>query len=77
MLRHAHARHAVVRVAYASDAVTVEVVDDGIGAATEANGNGIAGMRERATALHGTFDAGPRANGGFRVRARLPLDVDR
>jgi len=77
VLRHAHARHAAVRVAYASDAVTVEVVDDGIGAATEANGNGIAGMRERATALHGTFDAGPRANGGFRVRAWLPLDVDR
>src|SRR5581483_12293992 len=42
VLRHAHARHAVVRVAYASDAVTVEVVDDGIRAATEANGNGIA-----------------------------------
>lgn len=36
-------------------------------------GSGIAGMRDRATALGGDFQAGARAGGGFRVRARLPL----
>jgi signal transduction histidine kinase len=36
-------------------------------------GNGIVGMRERAAALGGELRAGPRADGGFRVSARLPL----
>jgi hypothetical protein len=30
-------------------------------------------MRERVTVLGGRLDAGPRAEGGFAVRARLPL----
>jgi signal transduction histidine kinase len=30
-------------------------------------------MRERAVALGGTFEAGPRSGGGFRVRAQIPL----
>jgi signal transduction histidine kinase len=36
-------------------------------------GNGIVGMTERALALGGTLQAGPRPDGGFRVLARLPL----
>ena len=36
-------------------------------------GNGINGMRERAKALGGTLVAGPRPEGGWRVRVRLPL----
>ena len=30
-------------------------------------------MTERAAALGGTLTAGPRPDGGFEVRARLPL----
>ncbi len=45
----------------------------GATAATKAmNGHGLAGMRERATLLGGTFTAGPTAGGGFEVAAELP-----
>jgi signal transduction histidine kinase len=91
--RHAHARHATVRVAY-DDGLSIEVVDDGIGAAGDgaaagngigpgaeddgaAAGNGLPGMRERAVALGGRFEAGPGLAGGFRVSARLPRQPTR
>ena len=80
VVRHAGAATATVRVAYGDDAVTIEVADDGRGAPANSKavgGNGIAGMRERAAALGGTFDAGSRPDGGFRVRARLPIEGDR
>jgi signal transduction histidine kinase len=76
--RHAHARHATVRLAHSGGGIAVEVVDDGTGVDRHGDrdiepGNGIAGMRERAAALGGTVDAGPRPDGpGFRVRAELP-----
>jgi signal transduction histidine kinase len=41
--------------------------------AASGSGNGIAGMTERAEALGGTLAAGARPEGGFSVRARLPL----
>src|SRR5690606_11954216 len=44
------------------------------GAAGPGNGgHGITGMRARALAVGGVLDAGPTAEGGFEVRARLPL----
>lgn len=36
-------------------------------------GHGVTGMRERAELLGGSLEAGPREEGGFEVRARLPL----
>ena len=40
-------------------------------------GHGIRGMSERAHAVGGELKAGPRADGGFRVQARLPVAADR
>ena len=74
--RHAGAARARVVLGYDDDGVTVQVDDDGSGSGSDtvdpAGGNGLPGMRERATALGGSLTAGPRPGGGFRVRARLP-----
>ena len=77
--RHAHPAAALVSLAYGDDAIEIVVEDDGLraGEANGSGGNGIAGMRERVTALGGEFAAGPRPDVGFRVRARLPLDGER
>ncbi|WP_275408597.1 sensor histidine kinase [Actinocatenispora rupis] len=76
--RHANAAEAVVKLAYGEDTLTVTVTDDGTGAPMptddpDGGGNGIPGMRQRATALGGSLTAGPAPGGGFRVTARLPL----
>ncbi|WP_062389827.1 sensor histidine kinase [Demequina iriomotensis] len=66
---------AFVQLRWEEDALAVAVSDDGRGAAARGDGAGlgIAGMAERATVFGGTLTAGPRAGGGFLVRARLPL----
>ncbi|MGA4843508.1 sensor histidine kinase [Streptomyces sp. G45] len=74
VVRHSGSRQARVRVRHAAGQVTLRVDDDGpaTGADAGGSGNGLAGMRERAAALGGTIEAGPRADGGFRVTAVLP-----
>ncbi|MDT0302204.1 sensor histidine kinase [Streptomonospora wellingtoniae] len=65
---------ATVTIGYHPEELTVEITDSGHarpGRAYE-EGSGIAGMRERARAVGGRLQAGPRADGGFRVRAELP-----
>jgi signal transduction histidine kinase len=78
--RHAGAGCATVRLSYGEDELTVVVEDDGRGALPDVHGtdgNGIAGMRERAAALGGDLEAGPRRGGGFCVCARLPVGEGR
>jgi signal transduction histidine kinase len=71
--RHAGDASAAVAVVYGDGELTVSVEDDGRGAGPDAaDGNGLRGMRERAEALGGWLEAGPREAGGFRVLARLP-----
>ena len=78
--RHARATSAAVRLRDDSGALTIEVEDDGTGAVPAGRdasaGMGLTGMRQRAEALGGTLEAGPRAGGGFRVVAVLPLRKD-
>ncbi len=77
--RHAGDAHATISIGYGDHDLTVQIEDDGRGALQKApsgGGKGIAGMRERAAALEGELEAGPRPDGGYRVRARLPLRDD-
>lgn len=74
VVRHSGSRTARIRLAWRTDGLELRVDDDGpaTGNPGGGSGNGLAGMRERAAALGGTIEAGPRPDGGFRVIARLP-----
>ena len=65
-----------VLVQWLPDSIVLQVSDDGRGASADTGsdglGQGLLGMRERATMFGGTVSAGPRPGGGFRVRAQLP-----
>lgn len=75
VIRHAGATTARVRVEVRHGSVVIEVEDDG-GEGGQlghtGSGNGLRGMRERALAVGGTLEAGPRSAGGWRVAAVLP-----
>ncbi|WPW27252.1 sensor histidine kinase [Streptomyces atratus] len=78
VVRHSGSRTAQVRIGYGPARIRLRIDDEGPATGDDAggSGNGLAGMRERAAALRGTIEAGPRADGGFRVRAELPLSSD-
>ena len=77
-LKHAGPAHAQVTLRYGDHALELEVLDDGNGGGAPdpqaARGFGLAGMRERATLYGGVMEAGPRHEGGYALRARLPLE---
>jgi signal transduction histidine kinase len=80
--KHAPGATARVTLTYLPDACEVEITDTGrtggapADLATAGAGYGLAGMRERAELLGGTFEAGPYPVGadgkGFRVWLRIP-----
>jgi signal transduction histidine kinase len=74
VLRHADATHAQVSVRYQNGDVEVEVIDDGRGGEPNSSGHGLIGMGERTALFGGDLTAGPLPEGGFQVRARLPLE---
>ena len=74
-LKHAQARKAEVLVRYGNGEVELVVTDDGNGTGGgEGSGHGLVGLRERVAVVGGQLDAGPRAGGGYEVRARLPMN---
>jgi signal transduction histidine kinase len=77
VLKHAGgAARACVQVRYRPESVEVEVFDDGRGVAADpasnGEGHGLVGMRERVALFGGELRVGPRRGGGFSVKARLP-----
>ena len=75
-LKHAGPARAEVLVRYEPTEVVLEVSDDGRGydPATDGGGHGLIGMRERVAVCGGEMTAGRRAEGGFEVVARLPIE---
>ena len=85
--RHAGQASTTVHLQYEPGLLTVQVEDDGAGSGNGSGGSGapwpqpptsgmgLIGMRERVSALGGRLDAGPRADGGFRVWAELPAQA--
>ncbi len=74
VLRHADASSAHVRVRAHPDLLDIEITDDGRSDSAGAGaGLGLRGMAERATALGGRVNVGPREEGGWSVHAVLPL----
>ncbi len=68
----------VVRVEYGERHLDLTVEDDGRGAAARTGsqpGHGLLGMRERVAVLGGEFSADPKPGGGYRVRARIPVET--
>jgi signal transduction histidine kinase len=75
VLKHGGGARAEVHLDYGPDCLRVEVVDDGHAAplAVGERGRGLLGMRERMAAYGGELETGPRPEGGYAVRAWLPL----
>jgi signal transduction histidine kinase len=73
-LKHAEAQRAEVVVRYRDGYVELAVSDDGRGGGSgDGSGHGLVGMRERVSVYGGELEAGPRPEGGYRLRARLPI----
>ena len=75
VLKHADTpRRVEVVLRYLDAEVELTVRDDGRAiAAADGQGHGLAGMRERVALHSGTLHAGPRAGGGYEIRARVPV----
>jgi two-component system sensor histidine kinase DesK len=81
VIRHSRARHCTIRLARYADTIQAEISDDGRGptptrdgTARPTGGSGLTGLAERVAAFAGAeFAAGPRPEGGYRLRVSLPL----
>jgi signal transduction histidine kinase len=76
-LKHAGPARAQVTVRYGDDQLYVDVANDGgqTRNGADGSGHGLVGMRERVALYGGELECGPRAAGGYQVRARLPAEV--
>jgi signal transduction histidine kinase len=79
ILRHSKAEHCQISVRQTADAVTLDMVNDGVGddpPPTDAyGGSGVHNFSERVAALHGTVSAGPEEDQhAYRLHVWIPLD---
>ncbi len=89
VIRHSRAGKCTIRVVAGLADASVEVIDDGgdpdeppdagVGSATDGGaghtGHGLAGLRERAEAVHGQVEAGPLPERGFRLVVSVPVSL--
>ncbi|MEE1753111.1 sensor histidine kinase [Streptomyces sp. SP18CS02] len=87
-LKHGDGAKAEVTVRYADHCLRVEVLNSGPSVLSggaparkeagqgraDGTGRGLLGLRERVSVYGGDLDARRRLGGGYRVRARIPLD---
>jgi signal transduction histidine kinase len=74
VLRHAEAHTVELTLTHEPSRLLIRIRNDGPTTSTDTpGGHGIDGMRERARALSGRLTAAPHADGGFEVRAELPI----
>ena len=78
VLKHAGGAPTRVVVRWAEGALELEILDRGprndVGQRDAVAGRGLAGMRERAGMYGGTLQARPGPDGGYEIRARIPLE---
>ena len=76
-LKYASGAHAQVRVTYGDCELRLDVLDNGGRPPSDAAGagRGLLGMHERVAIFGGQLETGPRAEGGFAVSARIPLQT--
>jgi signal transduction histidine kinase len=75
--KHANASAVEVTLAYEPERVTLTITDNGTGQrGEESTGFGLLGLRERATLLGGSLEAGDDPQGGFRLHIAVPLQAE-
>ena len=80
VLKHAGKPATSVGVDFRDGSLRLDVTDSGrlmpaVGpVAVPGSGRGLLGLRERVAVYGGEVDAGPQPGGGWRVRARIPVD---
>jgi len=73
VLRHSGAKRCEVHISGAGGTASLDVADDGHGAATLNGGSGLVGMRERVELVGGTMEVGSENGGGLHVQVSVPL----
>ena len=83
VVKHAPGASAQISVRWRPDGLALEISDDGHGrgllgrpGGAAESGHGLLGMRERVALFGGSFEAGPRTNGGWGVLAHLPFRAE-
>jgi signal transduction histidine kinase len=76
VIKHAAGARAKVRIEYRAHDLVIDVSNGagGSAGAADGSGRGLIGLRERIAIYGGSLDVGPRAGGGWRVRATIPLE---
>ncbi len=77
VVKHAQAREVQLRLKYAEDAVSLELIDDGLGfdinSASNSGGVGLRGIQERAQQLGGSLKIESAPEQGTRLTVKIPI----